>query len=70
MKQVPIHTPYITLGQLLKLVDLVSSGGEAREFLFTHSILVDGVEENRRGKKLYPDTEICIDQETFRIVSL
>ena len=31
MKQVEIYTPYIKLGQMLKLVDLISTGGSCIE---------------------------------------
>lgn len=60
MQQVKIKDEYITLGQLLKIVDLVGSGGETKLFLSEHKILVNGVEDNRRGKKLYKDDVIEI----------
>lgn len=60
MQQVKIKEEYITLGQLLKIVDLVGSGGETKLFLSEHKILVNGVEDNRRGKKLYKDDVIEI----------
>ena len=43
---------YITLGQLLKLVGEVGSGGEIKPYLSEHSPLVNGQQENRRGRKL------------------
>ncbi len=61
MKKVDIHTPYITLGQLLKFLNLVNSGGEAKLFLQENEIYVNEVAENRRGKKLYPGDEININ---------
>ena len=30
MKKIPIKTEYITLGQFLKLADIISTGGEAK----------------------------------------
>lgn len=60
MQQVKIKDEYITLGQLLKIVDLVGSGGETKLFLSEHKILVNGVKDNRRGKKLYKDDVIEI----------
>lgn len=55
--EIKLKTPYITLGQLLKIADIISSGGQAKFFLQEHAgkILVNGQPENRRGKKLYPD---------------
>ena len=43
---------YITLAQLLKACDVVYSGGQAKEYLASMEVLVNGV-ENRRGKKIY-----------------
>ena len=53
-----IDTEYITLGQFLKLTDIISSGGMAKHYLQMMPVYVDGEEENRRGKKLYPGTEV------------
>lgn len=52
VKNVIIRTDYITLGQLLKFADVVMEGGEAKVYLASNKILVNGVEENRRGKKI------------------
>jgi len=60
-KTVPIDTDYITLGQLLKLTDAVDSGGQVKAFLADAHILVNGEEENRRGKKLYPEDRVEIN---------
>lgn len=50
--QFKLKDEYIKLDQLLKACDVVYSGGQAKEYLATHKILVNGVEENRRGKKI------------------
>ncbi len=52
VKNIIIRTDYITLGQLLKFADVVTEGGEAKAYLASNKILVNGVEENRRGKKI------------------
>lgn len=52
VKNIIIRTDYITLGQLLKFADIVTEGGEAKAYLASNRILVNGVEENRRGKKI------------------
>ena len=59
--KVQIKTEFITLGQMLKFVDLVSSGSEQKQFILEHKIVVDGVELKMRGKKLYPGTRVEID---------
>ena len=43
----------ITLGELLKAPGVVYSGGQAKEYLANMEVLVNGVNENRRGKKIY-----------------
>ncbi len=52
MENLAIDTEYVTLGQLLKMTDAISSGGMAKWFLEEHTVYVNGEEEGRRGKKL------------------
>ena len=59
-KKISITTEYITLGQLLKLSDVISFGGEAKMFLSENEVLVNGESENRRGRKLRPGDAIEI----------
>lgn len=54
MKTVKIETPFIKLDSLLKLADLVSSGGEAKMLIQDGQVLVNGEVCTQRGKKLYP----------------
>lgn len=61
MTIVPIHGEYITLGQFLKITDIISSGGHAKAYLAEASILVNGEPENRRGRKLYPDDTVQVN---------
>ena len=50
--EITINTEYITLGQVLKLADIIQSGGEAKSFLAQNEVEIDGVSDNRRGRKL------------------
>ncbi len=61
MREVKITTEYIKLGQLLKLVHIISSGGEEKIFVLTHKIFVNGEAENRRGRKIYPNDTVEVD---------
>ena len=54
MKTVKIETPFIKLDSLLKLADLVSSGGEAKMVIQDGLVKVNGEICTMRGKKLYP----------------
>lgn len=49
----PIRGEKITLGQLLKLLNLVGSGAEVKDFLASETVLVNGDPDNRRGRKLF-----------------
>ena len=52
MEDLTIDTEFVTLGQLLKMTNAISSGGMAKWFLEEHIVTVNGEEEQRRGKKL------------------
>lgn len=66
----PISSEYITLGQFLKLADIINSGGMAKPFLEEYVVLVNGKEESRRGKKLYPGDTVEFPESTqFNIIS-
>ncbi|RLK62829.1 S4 domain-containing protein YaaA [Atopobacter sp. AH10] len=56
--QLTITGEYITLGQFLKLAEIISSGGMARAYLAEYSVFVNGEEENRRGRKIYPKDQV------------
>ena len=53
MDDIKIEEEFIKLGQFLKYVDLVSSGGEIKSFLYENIIIINGQEDNRKGRKLY-----------------
>lgn len=63
-----IETDYMTLGQLLKFADVISSGGMVKWYLSEYTIYVNGEEEARRGRKLYPGDHIEIPHENLRIL--
>ncbi len=67
MEIVTIKTPYITLGQLLKLLALIGSGGEAKIFLQFNEVYVNEILENRRGRKIYPDDVVKINSVDYQI---
>lgn len=67
MKSIKINTEYITLQQLLKMENIISSGGEAKYYLANNPVLVNGENEARRGKKLYPNDHIVIEKEEYVI---
>lgn len=52
MNDIVIDTEFVTLGQLLKMTDAISSGGMAKWFLAEHDVYVNGEVDDRRGRKL------------------
>lgn len=66
--EIKINTEFITLQQLLKIADLINSGGEAKIFLFENKVFVNGEEDNRRGRKLRPGDVVEIRNKKYSIV--
>jgi len=52
LEEIRFDSEYITLGQLLKMTDAISSGGMAKWFLSEHEVFVNGEVDQRRGRKL------------------
>lgn len=63
-----IDKEFITLGQLLKHEDIISSGGMAKWYLAEQSVRIDNELENRRGKKIYPGSIVEIPDEGMFII--
>ena len=58
---------YITLGVLLKIAGIIDTGGQAKYFLSENVVLVNGEEDNRRGRKLYHGDKIQVQGQVFLI---
>lgn len=66
--QIEITTDYLELQQLLKIVGLISTGGEAKFFLATNVVSVNGENEKRRGRKLFPKDLVKVKDVEYAIV--
>ena len=55
-----ITSEYITLGQFLKEICEVPSGGAAKYYLADFDVLVNGEIERRRGRKLYVGMSVTL----------
>jgi len=51
---------FITLGQLLKLEGIISTGGQIKWFLEENPVMINDQSETRRGKKLWVNDKIII----------
>ncbi|MCZ0702211.1 S4 domain protein YaaA [Natronobacillus azotifigens] len=68
-EKIAIHTEYIPLGQFLKLANVIDTGGMVKIFLSEYSVFINGEQDQRRGRKLYVDDVIEIeDIGAFQIV--
>ncbi len=61
-KEVFINTEYIKLGQLLKYVGILSNGSDCKAFLEQNIVLVNGEKEDRRGRKIYPEYTVKLNE--------
>ena len=59
----------IELDQFLKLAEVTQSGGQAKHLIQSGAVLVNGIVEIRRGKKLRPGDRVSIGGEEFIVGS-
>jgi ribosome-associated protein len=58
MKEVAIWSEYITLGQLIKMLNYVGSGAEVKAYLADHVCEINGEPDQRRGRKIRPGDKV------------
>lgn len=63
----PITSDYIELAQLLKLMGLVGTGGEAKEMIQTGLVRVNGEVDTRRGRKLRQGDRVSFNEHEIEI---
>lgn len=56
---------YIKLDQFLKVTQVAASGGEAKLIIRSGEVSVNGEMELRRGRKLYDQDVVTIDETSF-----
>jgi ribosome-associated protein len=69
-REIAIRGEMIRLGQLLKLADLVDSGGEARDLLEEEEVFVNGERETRRGRQLHAGDVVTLTDTVLQIVPM
>jgi ribosome-associated protein len=67
MTEVPVGERGIRLGQLLKLANVIESGGAARELLESGAVRVNGATETRRGRQLQPGDVVECGEERITL---
>ena len=61
---------YVELKQLLKLADLVTSGGEAKTVIGDGQVLVDGEVELRKACKIRAGQQVEFNDSVIRVLAL
>jgi len=69
MQEIKINTEFIKLSQMMKMANLVQSGGEAKQFILQEQVMVNNEVCIQRGKKLYQDDIIEFDEKKYVIQS-
>jgi len=67
-EEIKINTEYITLGQFVKLLNILESGGMVKSYLAEVGVLVNNELEHRRGRKLYPNDVVEVEDVGSYIV--
>ncbi|MDE5545033.1 MAG: RNA-binding S4 domain-containing protein [Malacoplasma sp.] len=68
MIKIFINTPYIKLSQFLKFSGIIENGSKSKEFLEKNNVIVDGILEKRRNRKLYDGSKILVDNKNYLII--
>ena len=67
MTDITITTEFIKLQDLLKLANLVGTGGEAKIVIQNGDVLVNGEVCTMRGKKIRPGDEVTFAGHTLHV---
>jgi ribosome-associated protein len=69
VREVTVGADGIRLGQLLKLADVVDTGGAARALLGDGRVRVNGAAESRRGAQLKAGDVVEVDGDALQLVT-
>jgi ribosome-associated protein len=67
-QKVEIESDFIKLDALLKFAAVVQTGGEAKMLISDGIVSVNGEICTQRGKKIYPDDKVTIDDLRITVV--
>ena len=67
MPEIHIQNEFITLGQFLKRTGWIQTGGQAKFAVKELNIRVNGVSEDRRGRKLRPGDLVEIENKSYTV---
>jgi ribosome-associated protein len=64
-----IFTSEITIGDALKWAGIASTGGQAKLLVRSGSVMVNGVVEHHRGRRLWPGDRVIVHGREYRVVA-
>lgn len=67
MKDVFINKEYVELFKILKFEGIASSGAEAKDMIAAGTVLVNGIIEKQKRKKMVAGDAIELNGEIFRL---
>ena len=67
VEEIPITTEFIKLQDLLKLANLVGTGGEAKIVIQNGDVSVNGEVCTMRGKKIRPGDTVAFDGKELTV---
>jgi ribosome-associated protein len=67
MQEISVGPDGIRLGQLLKLANLVETGGEVRPMLASGQVTVNGEVETRRGAQLHAGDIVAVGETQLTV---
>ncbi|MCP4336910.1 MAG: RNA-binding S4 domain-containing protein [Mycoplasma sp.] len=66
--KIEIKGEFIKLGQLLKKIGKISTGGQAKDFIERNKITINGKKPEGRGSKIKPKDTLWIEEQVYLIV--
>ena len=66
--KIVIKDEYIKLGQLLKKINVISTGGEAKHYILNNIIKIDGKIPEGRGTKVKAGSTLWINDDLYQVV--
>jgi len=64
-EEIIIEDDFITLNQLLKLANIFESGGFIKNYIKDVGVQVNDEQEHRRGRKLYHNDIVLVEDEVI-----
>lgn len=63
METIIINTEFIKLDQLLKYANITENGADAKYLITNEFVMLNGITETRRGKKIYDGDIVEVNYE-------